>query len=74
MAGAGRLLLVEDLICGPNQPCRAKVSDLNMLVRVGGRNWTEAEYRALLTKAGFTVTRVMLAQGELHIVEAVPKG
>ena len=74
MNGAGRLLLVEELLCGPNQPCRAKVSDLNMLVRIGGRNRTETEYRALLITAGFTVTRVMPAQGELHVMEAVPKG
>lgn len=72
MGGAGKLLLVEDLLCGPNQPCRAKVSDINMLVRVGGRNRTEKEYRALLSSSRFHVARVLPASGDLHIVEASP--
>jgi hypothetical protein len=74
MAGRGRLLLIEDLVCGPNQPCRAKVSDLQMLVRTGGRNRTEKEYRSLLGKSGFEVTRVVPAQGDLSVMEAISKG
>jgi hypothetical protein len=74
MATKAKLLLVEELLCGPNQPCQAKVSDINMLVRVGGRNRTEKEYRTLLTNGGFAVTRVLPAQGDLHVIEAVPKG
>jgi hypothetical protein len=74
MAGKGRLLLIEDLVCGPNQPCRAKLSDLQMLVRTGGRNRTEDEYRSLLGKSGFEVTRVVPAQGDLSVMEAVSKG
>lgn len=70
MNGKGKLLLVEDLVCGPNQPCRAKVSDITMLVRTGGRNRTENEYRNLLSKSGFEITRVLSAQGELSIIEA----
>jgi hypothetical protein len=74
MASRGKLLLVEDLVCGPNQSCSAKVSDLNMLVRTGGRNRTEIEYRTLLGKAGFRVTQVYAAQGDLSVIEAVPQG
>src|SRR5262249_1233567 len=62
MAGKGKLLLVEDQVCGPNQPCLAKISDIGMLVRTGGRNRTEKEYRNLLTKSGFEVTRMLPVQ------------
>jgi hypothetical protein len=37
MAGKGRLLLVEDLICEANKPCRAKIGDITMMVRTGYR-------------------------------------
>jgi SAM-dependent methyltransferase len=73
MRGKGKLLLVEDLVCGPNQACRAKIQDMNMLVRAGGRNRTENEYRALLTKSGFEVARVVPAQGDLCVIEALPR-
>lgn len=74
MAPKARLLLVEELLCGPNQPCQAKVSDINMLVRVGGRNRTEQEYRTLLDSVGFSVARVLPAQGDLHVIEALVSG
>ena len=73
MNGKGKLLLVEELVCGPNQPCRAKVSDINMLVRVGGRNRTEQEYRTLLVKSGFKPTSVRPAKAELHVLEATSR-
>lgn len=70
----GKLLVVEELVCGLNEPCQAKISDINMLVRTGGRNRTEHEYRTLLKRAGFDVTRVVLAPGGLSLMEAMPKG
>src|SRR5688572_6712705 len=33
MKGSGRMLLVEHIVCGPNQSCRAKTSDIQMMVR-----------------------------------------
>ena len=44
-----------------------------MLVRTGGRNRTEPEYRALLASGGFDVTRVIPTGGDLSIIEATPK-
>ena len=46
---------------------------LNMLVRTGGRNRREIEYQTLLTKAEFRVTKVVPAQGDLSVIEAVPQ-
>jgi len=42
-----------------------------MLVALGGRERTEAEYASLLRKAGFRLTRVVLTKSAASIVEAV---
>jgi hypothetical protein len=72
MAPSAKLLVVEDLVCGPNVPCDAKLGDVNMLVRTGGRNRTEIEYRALLQSGGFQVTRVLPIRGGLALLESSP--
>lgn len=71
MAANGRILLVEAVI----QPGRAtsfsKYMDLNMLVMTGGRERTEAEYRALLDSAGLRLTRIIPTHTEMSVIEAV---
>src|SRR5260370_11937852 len=74
MAGRGKLLVVEDIVCGRNQPCFAKDGDINMMVRTGGRNRTEKEYRDLLANGGFEMTRVIPSSGGPSVMEAVPRG
>ena len=49
-----------------------KLLDLAMLVMPGGLERTEEEYRALLCKAGFRVTRVVPTESAVSVVEAVP--
>jgi hypothetical protein len=71
MRGRAKLLVVEDLVCGPNIPCNAKVSDVNMLARTGGRNRTDGEYRTLLRAGRFDIQRVLPASGDLAVIEAV---
>ena len=73
MSGKGRLLVIEDIVCGPNQPCAAKASDINMLVRTGGRNRTEKEYRDLLSNCGFDRMRVIPTPSQ-SLIEAAPRG
>ncbi|MEO8285550.1 MAG: methyltransferase [Chloroflexota bacterium] len=68
----GRLLLVENVIRPGNDPDWGKLSDLQMLVILGGRERTEAEYSALYAEAGFKLTSVVPAGGPLSIVEGVP--
>jgi hypothetical protein len=72
MPSGATLLIVEELVCGPNVPCRAKLGDVTMLVRTGGRNRTRDEYDALLARGGFRVARAIQAAGDLHVLEAVP--
>jgi ubiquinone/menaquinone biosynthesis C-methylase UbiE len=72
MSGQARLLVVENLVSPPNQP-GGKVGDVFMLVRTGGRNRTEQEYRSLLSSGGFDTTRVISTGTALSIMEAVPR-
>src|SRR5687768_1412756 len=44
MNSDGVLLIIEQVACGPNEPCRGKMTDLGMMVVLGGRNRTEQEY------------------------------
>src|SRR5262249_51340622 len=53
-----RLLLVESIIPPGNVPHPAKLVDITMLVTITGRERTEAEFKALLTRAGFTMTNI----------------
>lgn len=71
MAGRGRLLLIEQIICAPNTACPAKSSDMQMMVRNGGRNRSENEYGRLLRASRFNLTRVFPTAGQ-SIIEAVP--
>lgn len=73
MEQKGKLLVVEEIICERNQPCQAKVSDVLMLVRTGGRNRTEKEYRDLLDGGGFSMVRTTPTSAGLSVIEAVPR-
>jgi hypothetical protein len=66
-----KMLIIEQLICGPNQPCPGKMSDIQMLVRAGGRNRTEEEYRTLLAPCGFEVERAISTDAGPDILVAV---
>lgn len=72
MTGGAKLLVVEELVCGPNVPCEAKLGDVNMLARTGGKNRTEREYRDLLRAGGFETQRVLPISGDLALIEAAP--
>jgi ubiquinone/menaquinone biosynthesis C-methylase UbiE len=72
MRGRGTLLVVEVIVNAPNQ-AGGKVGDVFMLVRTGGRNRTEQEYRDLLASGGFDLTRVIRTASDLSVMEAVPR-
>jgi hypothetical protein len=52
-----RLFVIDTVLASGNEPQGGKWLDLLMLV-IGGRERTEAEWRALIESAGFSVTRV----------------
>ena len=55
----GRLLLFETLIRSDKRLSYPLLSDINMIIRTGGCERTEAEYRALYKNAGFRLTRAI---------------
>ena len=79
MPAHGKLLLVEPVL--PASVLRSEahqrmvMSDLNMLAVAGGRERTEAEFRALLRSAGFGLTAVAPAAAPsiYSVIEGVPK-
>jgi hypothetical protein len=71
MKPACRLLLVEMVLPLGDTPHPGKMLDMTMLVSMGGQERTEVEYGALLTKAGFRLTRVVPTSSAASIVEAV---
>lgn len=72
-SGAATRLLVMDRVVGPpNEDPHSKFIDLNMLVSPGGRERTEAEWRALLAAGGFRIERIHPAGPAPAIIEALP--
>ena len=70
MSSDSKLLVVESVIPLGNKPFGGKFLDLVMLLIPGGKERTEDEYRALLRKAGFELTRVVPTGTEVGIIEA----
>ena len=72
MAGDGKLLLVENVVPAGNEPSNSKLSDIMMMVLLDGVDRTETEFRTLLDAAGFNLTRAILTQSPMSILEARP--
>lgn len=72
----GRLLVVEPVLPDAVQDAASPVvylSDLNMLVNLGGKERTAAEFEALLGGSGFAVAKVVpLPPSGFCLIEAVP--
>jgi hypothetical protein len=76
MGGRARLLLVERVLPDRVEPSPAVqplvLSDLNMMVRTGGRERTADEFGALLAGAGLRLERVVATGAPVSLVEATP--
>jgi hypothetical protein len=72
IAPKGRLLIVEMVLPDGDAPHHGKMLDMMMLVGPGGQERTGEEYRALLEKANFRMTRIVPTASDVSIVEAVP--
>ena len=76
MPGGSALLVIERLL--PDRVDRSitseavAFSDLTMMVMNGGRERTEAEYRALFDAAGLGHTRTIATTGEYSVLETAP--
>jgi hypothetical protein len=72
MSPTSRVLIIEMVLPEGNRFHPGKMLDMTMLATTSGQERTEPEYRALLKKAGFTLTRVIPTNSAVSIVEAVP--
>lgn len=71
MKPESRLLIIEMVLPAGNEPHPGKMLDIMMLVGPGGQERTEAEYGALLAKAGFKLRRVVPTPSAVSVVESV---
>ena len=72
MGPNGKLLLVEMVLPPGDTPHPGKMLDIMMMVGPEGQERTADEYRTLLDKAGFRMTRVVPTASAVSVVEAVP--
>jgi hypothetical protein len=59
IVSGGRLILLETMLRPKSRSLYPLLSDLNMMLRTGGCERTEEEYRALYRAAGFRLTRAI---------------
>jgi hypothetical protein len=70
-AGGGVRLLIVDFVVPPGDtPHLSKMSDLNMLAMMGGKERTDTEWRALLTSAGFTGIEIRPTGTPFSVIQA----
>jgi hypothetical protein len=74
MSAGSRLLIIEMVLPEGNAFHPGKGLDITMLTLAGGQERSEAEYRALLEKANFRLTRVIPTNSPVSIVEACRAG
>lgn len=69
----GRLFIIEMVVPDGDRWHPSKWRDLGMMVLTGGRERTEAEYRDLLSRAGYSLSKITEIPGSYHsLIEAVP--
>jgi SAM-dependent methyltransferase len=67
----GKLLIIERLLPVRPEPSPIYFSDLNMLLRVGGRERSLKNFHTLLGSAGYAVERIIPISGFFNVIEAV---
>ena len=68
----GALLVVERDLGAPNENADAKFSDLNMMVGVGGRERTGADFASLFAAGGFALESTTPSAIGLSVFEGLP--
>jgi SAM-dependent methyltransferase len=66
-----RLLIIEHIVESANAGSAGKIGDISMMVRTGGRNRTEQEFRDLLGKGGFYLSRIIWTASGPAAIEAL---
>lgn len=71
MKPGSRVLILESVLPGANQPSFGKFVDLIMLQMPGGAERTEPEFDRLLTQAGFKLNRIVPTESHISVIEGV---
>jgi hypothetical protein len=71
LAPGGVVLVVELVLDRPGHERQAAFMDINMMVGLGGRERTEAEFAALFSRAGLRLSRLLDTGTTYSILEAV---
>jgi hypothetical protein len=67
----GRLIIVDMVLPEDSKPHPGKLLDLLMLMFPGGRERTESEWRDLLARGSFRITRIVPTKAPDSVIEAV---
>jgi hypothetical protein len=70
MAPGGRLALIEFVVPDGDEPHPAKMIDLTMLGMLTGQERTRDQWATVLGLAGFELTGIATAEGEVSIIDA----
>ncbi len=70
-AKKGKVILLEAVIAPGGAPDFGKFIDIEMLLVPGGKERTEAEFRALFDSAGFTLTKIVPTKSPVSVIEAI---
>jgi len=68
----GRLLIMDMLIKDDNTQVIEKSMDIVMLMMLGAKERTRAEFEALLTKTNFKINKIIPTKCPLSIIEVLP--
>ena len=71
MASDARLLIIERLLAPPNEGLDGKLSDLNMMVNLGGQERTLVEFSSIFQSTGLELRDVYELPGQLALLEVM---
>ena len=72
-AKRGAVILLESVIPSGPEPDLGKFIDIEMLLWPGGRERTAEEFRTLLDRSGFELTKIVPTKSPLSVIEAIRK-
>jgi hypothetical protein len=70
MKDGARLLIIDRVISERSPAVEATLSDLNMMVRLGGRERTQSEFDRLLGSSGLRAIRTIETRSPFCVIEA----
>ncbi len=73
MNPAGRLMIIEGVVEGLNEPSWGKMSDIFMMAGLDGRERTREEFKSILGQSGFRVEQIRKTVSPLSLIIGAPK-